>query len=63
MKGFGFFCFTSNAELADREKKKDFAALLKWCGKSLLIESFTLVHLTIQTRISRGERGAHAELV
>jgi hypothetical protein len=33
------------------------------CGKSLLIASFTLVHLTIQTRISRGERGAHAAFV
>jgi hypothetical protein len=33
------------------------------CGKSLLIASFTLVHLTIQTRISRGERGAQTAFV
>jgi hypothetical protein len=32
-------------------------------GKSILTVSFTLVHLTIQTRISRGERGAQAAFV
>jgi hypothetical protein len=33
------------------------------CGKSLSIVSFTMVHLTIQTRISRGQRGAQAAFV
>jgi hypothetical protein len=33
------------------------------CGKSLLIASFTLVHLIIHTRIPRGERGAQTAFV
>jgi hypothetical protein len=56
-----------SGELGDRRqggRMHGFICVVAWvCGKSLSTVSFNLVHLTIQTCISRGERGAQEAFV